>query len=85
MLNKIGSASQALSKLKEAADPPCTFHHLVNRDLSSQNVRARWELSSFHQAASQSKACPPDHDSVPFVHPHLLGPCKIMYSLSILT
>ena len=43
MLNKIGNASQALSKLKEAADPPCTFHHLVNRDLSSQKVRARWE------------------------------------------
>lgn len=68
MLDKIGNASQALSKLKEAADPPCTFHHLVNRDLSSQNIRARWELFCFHQAASQSKACPPDHDSVPFVH-----------------
>lgn len=43
MLNKIGSASQALSKLKEAAGPPCAFHHLTNRDLSSRNVRARWD------------------------------------------
>lgn len=43
MLNKIGSASQALSKLKEAAGPPCAVHHLANIDLSSRNVRAKWD------------------------------------------